>query len=238
MNKLFCITLQDALYDAFIADDRWSSYLKGMANTLVISLLAVVIGIIIGLLIAVIKNIHTNTGKLAILSKIGDFYVTIIRGIPVTVLIIFMYFGVLVFLKRIPYGSILIAAITFGLNSGAYVSEIFRGGINSVDKGQMEASRSLGIGYGKTMFKVIIPQALKNSIPPLGNEFIALIKETSIVSLVGIVDLTFAANNIANILYDFFTPLIIAGLFYLIIVIALTKLMKYVERRLSKSDKR
>ena len=242
MNNLLCtlsLSFGEKLKRAFITDNNWLSYLEGMGNTLLISFLAVIIGIIIGLLIAVIKNIHQNTGKLAFLEKLGSFYVTVIRGIPVAVLIVMMYFGVLVFLKKIPYfGKILIAAITFGLNSGAYVAEIFRSGIMSVDKGQMEASRALGISYGKTMAKVIIPQALKNSIPPLGNEFIALIKETSIVSLVGIMDLTFAAKNISGIVYDYIIPMSIAALFYLIIVVALTHVMKAIERRLSKSDKR
>ncbi len=238
-NLLYAASFGEALKKAFITDDRWLSYLKGLGNTLLISLLAVIIGIIIGLVIAIIKNINQNTGRLVILEKIGSFYVTVIRGIPVAVLIVMMYFGVLVFLKKIPYfGAILIASITFGLNSGAYVAEIFRSGIMSVDKGQMEASRSLGLSYGKTMAKVIVPQALKNSIPPLGNEFIALIKETSIVSLVGIMDLTFAAKNISGILYDYIIPMSIAALFYLIIVVALTKVMKLIERRLSKSDKR
>lgn len=240
MNSLLCaLSFGEMLKRAFITDDRWLSYLKGMGNTLLISFLAVIIGIIIGLVIAVVKNINQNTGKLVILEKIGSLYVTVIRGIPVAVLIVMMYFGVLVFLKKIPYfGAILIAAITFGLNSGAYVAEIFRAGIMSVDKGQMEAGRSLGLSYGKTMSKIIIPQALKNSIPPLGNEFIALIKETSIVSLVGIMDLTFAAKNIAGILYDYIVPMSIAAMFYLIIVVGLTKFMKFVERRLSNSDKR
>lgn len=240
MNNLLCaLSFGEMLERAFIKDNRWLSYLEGMGNTLLISFLAIIFGTIIGLIIAVIKNINANTGKLSVLEKIGSFYVTVIRGIPLPVLLVMMYFGILVFLKRIPYfGAILIAAITFGLNSGAYVAEIFRAGILSVDKGQMEAGRSLGLSYGKTMSRVIIPQALRNSIPPLGNEFIALIKETSIVSLVGIMDLTFAAKNIAGILYDYIIPMCIAAVFYLIIVISLTNLMKLIERRLAKSDKR
>lgn len=133
---------------------------------------------------------------------------------------------------------VIVAAIAFGINSGAYVAEIFRAGILSVDKGQMEAGRSLGVSYGKTMAKIIIPQALKNSIPPLGNEFIALIKETAIVGGIAIVDLTKAANNIGKATAEYFIPLIIAAIFYLVIVIALTQLMKFIERRLSRSDKR
>ncbi len=144
-----------------------------------------------------------------------------------------MYFVILTF-----DAPIVVASIAFGVNSGAYVAEIFRAGIMSVDKGQMEAGRSLGMSYGKTMAKVIVPQALRNAIPPLGNEFIALIKETAIVGSIGILDLTKAANNITGSTFQFFMPLIIATVFYLVLVLALTKLMKFVERRLSRSDKR
>ncbi len=226
-------SISELFYESLIAEDRWQLYLKGMANTLVMSLLAILIGVLIGLSIAVIKNVHINTGKLTILDKICNLYVTLIRGIPMMLQLSIMYF--IVFASGEP---VIVAAIAFGINSGAYVAEIFRAGILSVDKGQMEAGRSLGVSYGKTMAKIIIPQALKNSIPPLGNEFIALIKETAIVGGIAIVDLTKAANNIGKATAEYFIPLIIAAIFYLVIVIALTQLMKFIERRLSRSDKR
>ncbi len=218
----------------FIEDDRWKTYLEGMAVTIAVSILAIILGVIIGLSVAVIKNIHMNTGKLKILNKIGDFYVTIIRGIPVMLQLMIIYYAILFSFEY----KIITAAIAFGINSGAYVAEIFRGGIMSVDKGQMEAGRSLGLSYGKTMSKVVIPQAMKNAVPPLGNEFIALIKETAIVGTITLIDITKAADDIRSITYEFFMPLIIAALFYLVIVMVLTKIMKIIERRLGKSDTR
>lgn len=217
----------------FIKDDRWKLYLTGLGNTLAMSLLAIVIGVVIGLFIAIVKNINKNTGKLYILDKICDLYVTIIRGIPMMLQLYIMYFVVLAF--DVP---IIVAAIAFGVNSGAYVAEIFRAGLTSVDKGQMEASRSLGMSYAAAMTKIVVPQAMRNAIPPLGNEFIALIKETAIVGAIGIVDLTKASNNITAVTYEMFMPLMISAVFYLIIVLSLTQLMKYVERRLSKSERK
>ena len=234
MNNILLCGFFKSFHKVFIEDNRWQLYLQGMANTLVMSLIAIFIGIFIGLLISIIKNIHINTGKLAILDKIGDLYVTIIRGVPMMLQLYIMYFVVLSGIN-VP---ILIASIAFGINSGAYTAETFRAGIFSVDKGQMEAGRSLGLSYPKTMAKVIIPQALKNAIPPLGNEFIALIKETAIVGSIGIIDLTKAANKITGPTFEAFLPLAIAAVFYLIIVLSLTQLMKYIERRLSRSDKR
>ena len=233
MNTILLCNIIDDFKTVFLENNRWMTYLQGMANTIVMSLLAVCIGIVIGLMIAVVKNIHMNTGKLLILDKICSAYVAIIRGIPMMLQVYIMYFVILTF-----DAPIVVASIAFGVNSGAYVAEIFRAGIMSVDKGQMEAGRSLGMSYGKTMAKVIVPQALRNAIPPLGNEFIALIKETAIVGSIGILDLTKAANNITGSTFQFFMPLIIATVFYLVLVLALTKLMKFVERRLSRSDKR
>ena len=224
----------DTFLKVFIDDDRWKLYLEGMGNTLLMSILAIIIGIIIGLTVAVIKNINKNTGKLNILNWLGNGYVNIIRGIPVMLQLFIIYFVILAGVNP----PEMVAAIAFGINSGAYVAEIFRGGIMSVDKGQMEAGRSLGLSYGKTMSKVIVPQALKNSIPPLGNEFIALIKETAIVGSLGIVDLTKVAEGIKSATFEVFMPLMISAVFYLIIIGVLTKVMKIIERRLGKSDTR
>ena len=234
MSNIIMCNIVDTFLKVFIDDDRWKLYLEGMGNTLLMSILAIIIGIIIGLTVAVIKNINKNTGKLNILNWLGNGYVNIIRGIPVMLQLFIIYFVILAGVNP----PEMVAAIAFGINSGAYVAEIFRGGIMSVDKGQMEAGRSLGLSYGKTMSKVIVPQALKNSIPPLGNEFIALIKETAIVGSLGIVDLTKVAEGIKSATFEVFMPLMISAVFYLIIISVLTKVMKIIERRLGKSDTR
>lgn len=235
MNELnFISAFGDLFYKVLIKEDRWKLYFEGLGNTLLMSIFAIAIGVFIGLMVAVVRNINQNTGKLKILNGICKVYVDIIRGIPMMLQLYIMYFVILGFLDA----SIVVASIAFGINSGAYVSEIFRAGIMSVDKGQMEAGRSLGLSYGKTMSKIIVPQALKNSIPPLGNEFIALIKETAIVGALGVMDLTKAADSIKSITYEIFFPLMVSAIMYLIIVIGLTQFMKFVERRLSRSDKR
>ena len=234
MNSNILCNIFDTFLKVFIEDDRWKLYLEGMGNTLFMSILAIIIGIIIGLTVAVIKNINRNTGKLKMLNWLGDLYVYIIRGIPVMLQLFIIYFVLLAGVNP----PEVVAAIAFGINSGAYVAEIFRGGIMSVDKGQMEAGRSLGLSYGKTMSKVIVPQALKNSIPPLGNEFIALIKETAIVGTLGIMDLTKVYDGIKSATFEVFMPLMISAVFYLIIIGCLTKVMKIIERRLGKSDTR
>ena len=234
MSNIIMCNIVDTFLKVFIDDDRWKLYLEGMGNTLLMSILAIIIGIIIGLTVAVIKNINKNTGKLNILNWLGNGYVNIIRGIPVMLQLFIIYFVILAGVNP----PEMVAAIAFGINSGAYVAEIFRGGIMSVDKGQMEAGRSLGLSYGKTMSKVIVPQALKNSIPPLGNEFIALIKETAIVGSLGIVDLTKVAEGIKSATFEVFMPLMISAVFYLIIISVLTKVMSIIERRLGKSDTR
>lgn len=234
MSNIIMGNIIDTFLKVFIDDDRWKLYLEGMGNTLFMSVLAIIIGIIIGLTVAVIKNINKNTGKLKTLNWLGDLYVNVIRGIPVMLQLFIIYFVILAGVNP----PEIVAAIAFGINSGAYVAEIFRGGIMSVDKGQMEAGRSLGLSYGKTMYKVVVPQAMKNAIPPLGNEFIALIKETAIVGSLGIVDLTKVADGIKAATFEVFMPLMISAVFYLIIIGVLTKIMNIIERRLGKSDTR
>ncbi len=222
----------DTFNKVFIKDDRWKLYVEGLGNTLIISLIAVLIGVVIGLLIAVVKNINENTGKFKILNWLGNVYVTVLRGIPVMLQLLIIYGVILASWEN----RNVVAAIAFGLNSGAYVAEIFRSGLNSIDKGQMEAGRSLGLSYGRTMFKVVIPQALRNAIPPLGNEFIALIKETAIVGTIGIYDLTKAADKISGVTFELFMPLMISAVFYLVVVLGLSGIMKLIEKRLRKSE--
>ena len=226
--------IADVFNKVFIKDNRWTLYTTGLQNTLIISLVAIMLGVAIGLLIAVIKNINENTGRLKILTWIGNLYVTIIRGIPMMLQLLIIYSVILANWDN----SNMVAAIAFGMNSGAYVAEIFRAGLESVDKGQMEAGRSLGLSYGKTMTKIIIPQALRNAVPPLGNEFIALIKETAIVGTIGIIDLTKASDKISAVTFELFMPLMISAVFYLTLVLILSGIMKLIERRLSKGDNR
>ena len=218
---------------ALLVKERYKFIFTGIKNTLTISFIAVIIGVIIGVLVAIINSYSKETKKLKIISTISKGYVTVIRGTPVVLQLMMIYY--VVFKDVRDLNLILVAALAFGINSGAYVSEIIRAGIESVDKGQMEAGRSLGLGYFKTMKLIILPQAIKNILPAIGNEFITLIKETSIAGYIGVVDLTKASDIIASRTYDYFCPLIIVALIYLLIVQGLSKLLNLFERRLNKN---
>lgn len=218
---------------AFLVQDRWKMYFKGLGNTLLIALIAGLIGIVIGVTMAMINYINKKTGKLKIASKICNLYITIVRGTPVVLQLMILYFVVFSFWDN----GIMIGAITFGLNSGAYVAEIARAGFESVDDGQMEAGRSLGLSTWQTMRLIIIPQALRNCLPPLFNEFIMLVKETAIVGYVGIYDLGKIPGLIQSRTFDYLFPLLIAAVLYLIVVLALTKIMHVIEKHLAKSDR-
>ena len=186
----------------------------------------------IGVIIAIINSYNKETKKAKILSKFCKLYVSIIRGTPVLLQLMIIYYVVLKDVKDL--NLILVAALAFGINSGAYVAEIIRAGIESIDKGQMEAGRSLGLNYFQTLKLIILPQAIKNILPAIGNEFITLIKETSVAGYIGVMDLTKASDIIASRTYDYFCPLIIAALIYWCIVIVLTKFLNLFERRLNK----
>jgi len=218
---------------AFLVQDRWKMYFEGLGNTLIIAFLAGLIGITIGVTMAMIKYINRKTGKIKWLSAICSFYITIVRGTPVVLQLMILYFVVFAFWDN----GILIGAITFGLNSGAYVAEIARSGFESVDDGQMEAGRSLGLSSWQTMRRVIIPQAVRNCLPPLFNEFIMLVKETAIVGYVGIYDLGKIPGLIQSRTFDYLFPLLIAAVLYLIVVLILTKILHIIEKALSKSDR-
>lgn len=218
---------------AFIVQDRWKMYLEGLGNTLLIALIAALIGIVLGVTMAMIKYINKKTGKLKILTKICNVYITVVRGTPVVLQLMILYFVVFAFWDN----GILIGAITFGLNSGAYVAEIARAGFESVDDGQMEAGRSLGLSTWQTMRTIIIPQALRNILPPLFNEFIMLVKETSIVGYVGIYDLGKIPGLIQSRTFDYLFPLLIAAVLYLVVVLVLTKILHVVEKKMAKSDR-
>lgn len=223
----------ESLRKALIVQDRWKLYLEGLGNTIIIALIAAIIGTIIGVLLAMVNYLNKKTGKLKVISKIANFYITVIRGTPVVLQLMILYFVVFATWNN----GILIGAITFGINSSAYVAEIVRAGFESVDDGQREAGRSLGLSTWQTMRKIIIPQAVKNSLPPLFNEFITLIKETAIVGYVGIRDLGKIPGMIQSRTFEYLPPLIIAALLYLAVVMLLTFILRRIERRLAKSDR-
>ena len=221
----------DKLHQTFIEGDRYMWLLDGLLNTLIITLGALAIGVVIGTLIAITKYFCEGNKKLRIFSWLCDLYTTVIRGIPITVLLLMFFYIVLV-----SADGVTVAIIAFGINSGAYMAELIRSGINAVDKGQMEAARSLGMSKGQAMAKIIFPQAIKNILPAIGNECIALLKETSVAGYVAIVDITRAATNIRNKTFDAVNPIILLAVIYLLMVVIMTKLLAILERRLRKSD--
>lgn len=224
-------------YEQFVTLEGYKAVLDGLLSTVEIAVIGLLIGFVIGSVLAVFKLLPNQSWYKSILSGFANIYVAIFRGTPMVVQLLIMHFALFPLLG-INISSVMEAALVFGLNSGAYTSEIMRGGIMSVDKGQMEAGRALGLGFTKTMVKIIIPQAVKNVVPTLGNEFISLIKETSVVSFIAVVDLTKAFQNIANSTYEYFVPYIVLALFYFVIVLFIASLIKLVERRLRKSDRR
>ncbi len=233
MNSVLSATIKDRLYKAFIYDDRYKLYFKGLGNTLLIALLATLIGVAIGVTLAMIVYVNKKTGKLKALSLVAKTYIMIIRGTPVVLQLFIMYFVVLASSDN----GLLIGALTFGLNSGAYVAEIVRAGFESVDYGQMEAGRSLGMSTGQTLLRVVTPQAVRNVMPPLFNEFITLVKETAVVGYVGINDLGKVPSQIQSRTFDYLFPLLIAAIMYLVIVMGLTGILKLIEKQMAKSDR-
>ena len=215
------------LEETFIEGNRYLWLVEGLLNTLLITLGALAIGVIIGTLIAITKYFCDGNKKLRFFSWLCDFYTTVIRGIPITVLLLMFFYIILV-----SADGVTVAIIAFGINSGAYMAELIRSGINAVDKGQMEAARSLGMSKGQAMAKIIFPQAVKNILPAIGNECIALLKETSVAGYVAIVDVTRAATNIRNKTFDAVNPIIFLAIIYLVMVVIMTKLLAILERRL------
>ena len=220
-------------YQNFIEDDRWKYIVNGLGNTIKITLFAVLLGIALGFLVAIIRSTFEKTGKLKLLNLLCRVYLTVIRGTPVLIQLLLIYFVV--------FGSVridksLVAILAFGINSGAYVAEIFRSGIMSIDNGQFEAGRSLGFNYTHTMLYIIMPQAFKNVLPALGNEFIVLLKETSVAGYIAIQDLTKGADIIRSRTYSAFMPLMAAAVIYLVMVMIFTYFVQRLERRLRNSD--
>ncbi len=232
----------EKFYQDFIQDDRWKFIVNGLKITLIVTVFALLIGVTIGVVVGIIRCAHDQqSGKeltgfkkviLNILNGLCHVYLTVIRGTPALVQLLIMYFIIMVSAKS----KVLVAVLTFGINSGAYVAEVFRGGIMSVDKGQMEAGRSLGLSYVQTMTKIVLPQAFKASLPALVNELITLLKETSICGYIGLNELTRGGDIIRGTTFDAFLPLIGVALIYLAIVLLISYLFSFVERGLRKSD--
>lgn len=235
--------LADSFVKTFIREDRWLQMLKGLGVTLEITVFAAMLGIVLGFLIAVVRSTYDKnlSGKkcrrfgdyfLKALNTVCNIYITVIRGTPVVIQLMIMYYVIFASSRN----GIFAAVLSFGINSGAYVAEIVRSGIMSIDKGQFEASRSLGFDYKSTMIHIILPQAFKNILPALGNEFIVLVKETSVAGYVALQDITYVGNLIRSRTYEAFFPLISVAIIYLIIVMILSHFLKRLERRLRSSD--
>ena len=223
----------DKLYETFIASGGYRYIIEGFQNTIIITLGALMIGVVIGSLIAITKYFADGSPRLKPLAILCDLYTTVIRGVPITVLLLIFYLVIMV-----TASDLTVAILAFGINSGAYMAELIRSGINAVEKGQMEAGRSLGMTRGQTMKLVIFPQAIRYILPAIGNEFIALLKETSVAGYVTIIDLTRAGNLIRNNTHDALNPLLLVALIYLTLVVVLTALLGILEKKLAKSQTR
>lgn len=225
--------LKSSFISNFIDDNRWRYITDGLKITLLVTVFAVLIGVVLGFLIAIVRTTHDKTGKLKILNAICKVYLTVIRGTPVVVQLMIIYF---IIFGSVDISKVVVAIVAFGINSGAYVAEIFRSGIMSIDNGQFEAGRSLGFNYAQTMMYIVMPRAFKNVLPTLCNEFISLLKETSVSGYIAIQDLTKGGDIIRSRTYDAFMPLIAVALIYLAMVMIFTKLVSLLERRLRNSD--
>lgn len=225
--------LKSSFISNFIDDNRWRYITDGLKITLLVTVFAVLIGVVLGFLIAIVRTTHDKTDKLKILNAICKVYLTVIRGTPVVVQLMIIYF---IIFGSVDISKVVVAIVAFGINSGAYVAEIFRSGIMSIDNGQFEAGRSLGFNYAQTMMYIVMPQAFKNVLPTLCNEFISLLKETSVSGYIALQDLTKGGDIIRSRTYDAFMPLIAVALIYLAMVMIFTKLVSLLERRLRNSD--
>lgn len=232
--KDWFVEFGNKFYNTFIVENRWTYLLNGLGTTLLITAFALVIGIILGFIVAIIRSTNQRTGKLKVPNFICRIYLTVFRGTPMVVQLLIIYF---VIFGSVNISKVLVAVIAFGLNSAAYVAEIVRSGIMSVDSGQFEAGASLGFGYTKTMISIILPQALRNILPALGNEAIVLLKETSVSGYIALEDLTKGGDIIRANTYEAFLPLIAVAAVYLIMVIIMSSLVSRLERKLS-NDKR
>lgn len=225
----------DSFKQNFIEQNRWHYLANGLGTTLLITFFSVLIGMVLGFIIAIVRFTHDKTGKMKVGNFICRIYLTVIRGTPVVVQLLIIYF---VIFASVPISKIFVAIIAFGINSGAYVAEIVRSGIASIDDGQFEAGRSLGLNYRQTMISIILPQAFKNVLPALANECIVLLKETSVSGYIAVQDLTKGGDIIRSQTYSAFMPLISVAIIYLVMVVVLSHFVTKLERRLRQSDRR
>ena len=225
--------IYDDFYKTVIFDERYKLILEGLKNTILIAIGALIVGILLGSIISIVKYTNKERGKFKLLSKIFDIYVNIIRGTPSVLQLMIMYY---VIFKTSTIDSVIVGIIAFGINSSAYVAEILRSGFDSIDDGQVEAGLSLGLNFRQVLKYIIIPQAIKVSLPSMGNEFVTLIKETAIDGYIGIEDLTKASDIIASRTYDYFFPLVLVALIYLVLTSVISKLLKKMERKLNVND--
>lgn len=232
MEEEILSSLKDKFITNFISEHRWRYIWEGLGVTLQITFFALILGIVLGFLLAIIRATYDKTGKLKVLNFISNLYITVIRGTPVVVQLLIIYY---VIFATVDINKVVAASIAFGLNSSAYVAEIVRSGIMSIDKGQFEAGRSLGFNYVQTMIYIIMPQAFKNILPALGNEFIVLLKETSVSGYIAMQDLTKGGDVIRSRTYDAM-PLFAVALIYLTLVLIFTRLVNILERRLRTSE--
>ncbi len=233
-NIYGALSIVDKFYNNFIEDNRWKYLFRGLQTTLIISFFAVIIGVALGFLIAVIRSFHDKSGSLKILNGICKLYLTVIRGTPVMIQLLIIYY---VIFASVNVNKTVVAILAFGLNSAAYVAEIVRSGIMSIDNGQFEAGRSLGFNFKQTMWLIVLPQAFKNVLPALANEFITLLKETSISGYIGLIDLTRGGDIIRSITYEAFLPLIAVACIYLVLVVILTSCVNKLERKLRNNER-
>ncbi len=234
-NGGFFSVLAEKFYENFVVDDRWQYITSGLANTIIITIFSLVLGLILGFVVAYIRVTNTNTGKMRVGNAICKAYLSVIRGTPVLIQLMIIYY---VIFASLPVHKVVVAIVGFGINSGAYVAEIFRSGIMSIDPGQMEAGRSLGLSYGQTMWRIIMPQAVKNVLPALANECITLLKETSVSGYIAVQDLTKGGDIIRSRTYEAFLPLIVVAVIYWVIVKLLEIGVSRLEGRLARSDRR
>lgn len=240
--QMWWLDFKGTFYRCFIEDNRWQYLTKGLGNTLLITFFSLIIGVVLGVVVAIIRSSYDKTEKemrpgfgkaiLSIANFICKIYLTVIRGTPVVVQLLLGVFVIFMFM-----GDITVACIVFGVNSGAYVAEIVRSGIMSIDNGQFEAGRSLGFNYVQTMQHIVLPQAFKNVLPSLANEFIVLIKETSVAGYAGVIDLTKGGEIIRGRTFEAFMPLIAVAIIYLALVLFFTFLIGKLERRLRNSER-
>ena len=235
LERVEILSLIEQFQFNFLDDSRWQFIVSGLKNTIIITFFAVLLGVFLGFLIAIVRSTHDKTGKLKILNVICRVYLTVIRGTPTMVQLLIVYY---VIFATVDPGKVIVAIIAFGMNSAAYVAEIVRSGIMSIDQGQFEAGRSLGFNYVQTMRLIILPQAFKNVLPALGNEFITLFKDTALINIIGGKELVYAAKAVGSKTYDVMYPYLGIAVIYLVMVMLFSWLQGKLERRLRQSDRR